>query len=293
MKVMSLGKRLTGLVLVTLGAIGFIVCLAGIAGVWIVGSRVQQVNSEVFRQADELVVQVDRRAAQARDAVAGTRDLVDELKQTLRDSAKALAAERVAERVAERAASLPEIENIERRLMSAMERADGLVQVSASTAELIEQVLATVGVIAAQRDVDLKGASELTATIRSTRESLANASERLADVQRTLAEIRQKRDVDVNLEQVAKLSLGIVAKLDVGQEQLAAFRSRLDETRSRLGQLQGGIRMRIFAAQGLVLLLIGWGGAGQYCLLLQGWRILRPGSPTVKMPADANQESLT
>jgi chromosome segregation ATPase len=289
MKVMSLGKRLTGLVLVTLGAIGFIVCLAGIAGVWIVGSRIQQVNSEVFRQADELVVQVDRRAAQARDAVAGTRDLADELKQTLRASAKEL----VAERVAERAASLPEIENIERRLMSAMERADGLVQVSASTAELIEQVLATVGVIAAQRDVDLKGASELTATIRSTRESLANASERLADVQRTLAEIRQKRDVDVHLEQVAKLSLGIIAKLDVGQKQLAAFRSRLDETRSRLGQLEGRMRMWIFAAQWLILLLIGWGGAGQYCLLLQGWRILRPGSPTVKMPADANQESLT
>jgi chromosome segregation ATPase len=289
MKVMSLGKRLTGLVLVTLGAIGFIVCLAGIAGVWIVGSRIQQVNSEVFRQADELVVQVDRRAAQARDAVAGTRDLADELKQTLRASAKEL----VAERVAERAASLPEIENIERRLMSAMERADGLVQVSASTAELIEQVLATVGVIAAQRDVDLKGASELTATIRSTRESLANASERLADVQRTLAEIRQKRDVDVHLEQVAKLSLGILAKLDVGQKQLAAFRSRLDETRSRLGQLEGRMRMWIFAAQWLILLLIGWGGAGQYCLLLQGWRTLRPGSPTVKMPADANQESLT
>ncbi|MCU0875201.1 MAG: hypothetical protein MUE50_22955, partial [Pirellulaceae bacterium] len=176
---------------------------------------------------------------------------------------------------------------------SAMERADGLVQVSASTAELIEQVLATVGVIAAQRDVDLKGASELTATIRSTRESLANASERLADVQRTLAEIRQKRDVDVHLEQVAKLSLGILAKLDVGQKQLAAFRSRLDETRSRLGQLEGRMRMWIFAAQWLILLLIGWGGAGQYCLLLQGWRILRPGSPTVKMPADANQESLT
>ena len=268
---MSLGKRLTGLVWVALGAIGVVVCLAGVAGVWVAGYRVQRVNSEVFRQVDELVVQVDRRAAEARDAVGGTRELVDELKQTLRDSAMELAAERVAERVV----SLPEIDNLERRLAAAMERADGLVQVSASTAELIEQVLATVGVIAAQRNVDLKGASELTATIRSTRQSLANASERLADVQQVLAEIRQKRDVDVNLEQVAKLSLGIVAKLDVVQEQLAAFRSRLDETRSRLGQLQGRIRMWIFAAQWLILLLIGWGGAGQYCLLLQGWRILR------------------
>jgi chromosome segregation ATPase len=270
---MSLGKRLTGLVLVALGAIGGVVCLAGIAGAWIVGARVRQVNTEVFRQADELVVQVDRRAAQARDAVGGTRDLVDELKQTLRDSAAKLAADRVAERIT----SLPEIDDLERRLAAAMERADGLVQVSASTAELIEQVLATVGVIAGQRDMDLKGASELTATIRSTRQSLADASDRLADVQRVLAEIRRRRGVDVHLEQVAKLSLGIVAKLDVVQEQLAAFRSRLAETRSRLDQIQGRVRSWVYAAQWLVLLLIGWGGAGQYCLMLQGWRILRAG----------------
>ena len=268
---MHAGKRLLGLILFALGALGFVVCLAGIAGVWIAGSRVQQVNAEVFRQADELVVQVDRRAAQARDAVGGTRELVDELKQTLRESATELVAERVAERVA----SLPEIDNLERRLVSAMERADGLVQVSASTAELIEQMLATIGVIAAQRNVDLKGASELAATIRSTRESLANASERLADVQRVLVEIRQQRDVDVNLKQIAKLSLGMVAKLDVVQEQLTALRDRLEETRSRLGQLQGRMRAWVFAAQCLIALLIGWGGAGQYCLVLQGWRILR------------------
>lgn len=268
---MHAGQRLLGLVVFTLGVVGLVVCLAGIIGVWVAGSRVQQVNSEVFRQADELVLQVDRRAAQARDAVVGTRDLVDELKQTLRESVTELVTERVAERVA----SLPEIDNLERRLASGMERADGLVQVSASTAELIEQLLATLGVIATQRNVDLKSVSELTATIRSTRESLANASESLADVQRVLAEIRQQRDVDVHLEQIAKLSLGIVASLDVVQEQLAAFRSRLAETRNRLGQLQDRIRVWILASQWLLLLLIGWGGAGQYCLLLQGWRILR------------------
>ncbi len=57
----------------------------------------------MFRQVDQLIAQVDRRAEQARDAVGDTRDLVDELKQTLRDSAT--------DRVAERVASLPEIDN--------------------------------------------------------------------------------------------------------------------------------------------------------------------------------------
>ena len=171
---MSLGKRLSGLVLVGLGAIGIAVCLAGIAGVWIGASRLQQVNSRVFRQVDQLIVQVDQRATQARDAVGGTRNLVDALKQTLQESATGL--------LAERAASLPEIDNLERRLASAMERTDGLVEVSASTAELIEQLLATIGAVAPERSVDLKVSSELMATIRATRESLADASERLADV---------------------------------------------------------------------------------------------------------------
>ncbi len=265
---MSLGKRLSGLFLVGLGAIGILVCLAGIAGVWIAASRLQQVNSRVFRQVDQLIVQVDKRAAQARDAVGGTRNLVDALKQTLQESATELLAERVA--------SLPEIDNLERRLASAMERTNGLVEVSASTAELIEQLLATIGAIAPERSVDLKVSSELMATIRATRESLANAFERLADVQRRLAEVRQKRDVDVNLSEITKLSLGIVAKLDVVQEQIVTFRSRLDETKSRLAQFQDRMRNWILAGQSLILLLMAWGGAGQYCLLLQGWRLLRP-----------------
>ncbi len=267
---MSLGKRLSGVILIGLGASGILVCLAGIAGVWIAASRLQQVNSRVFSQVDQLVVQVDRRAEQAQDAVGGTRDLVDALKHTLRESATELLAERVA--------SLPEIDNLERRLASAMERADGLVEVSASTAELIEQLLATIGAIASERTVDLEGSSDLTATIRATRESLANASERLADVQRRLADIRQKRDVDVNLSEITKLSLGIVAKLDVVQEQISALRIRLDETQSRLAQFKDMIGNWIFLGQCLILLLIAWVGAGQYCLLLQGWRMLRPPS---------------
>ncbi len=157
-----------------------------------------------------------------------------------------------------------------------MERADGLVEVSVCTAELIEQMLATIGAIASERSMDLRDSSDLVATIRSTRESLATASERLADVRQRLAEIREKRDVDANLLEITKLSLGIVAKLDVVQEQVRAFRTRLEDTQSRLARFQDRMRNWIRAGQCLLLLLLAWIGAGQYCLLLQGWRILRP-----------------
>ena len=212
---MSLGKHLTGLILVGLGAIGMAVCLAGIAGLWIAAARLQQVNSRLFGQVDQLIVQVDQRAAQARDAVGGARDLVETLRQTMKESA--------AELLAGRVASLPQIDNIERRLASAMERADGLVEASASTVELIEQLLAAIGAKAPEESIDRQGSSEVTVAIQSARESLANTSERLADVRRRLAEIRQKRGVNVNLAEIAKLSLSMVAKLDVVQARSPPF----------------------------------------------------------------------
>jgi hypothetical protein len=158
---MSFGKRLTGFLLIGLGAIGMAACLAGIAGLWIGASRLQQVNSRLFHQVDRLIVQVDQRATQAQNAVGGTRELVEALKRTLHESA--------AELLAGRVASLPEIENIERRLASAMERTDQVVEVSASTAELIEQLLADLDAVASERSVDPQGSSDLTATIGSTR----------------------------------------------------------------------------------------------------------------------------
>jgi chromosome segregation ATPase len=268
---MRIVKRLAGIGLVVLGFVGGAVCLAGAAGVWVLGSRLQYVNSQVFGQADQLVVQLDRRVAQTRDVVAETRELVDQFQTQLRESAKGL--------IAERLMAMPEIENLELRLAAALERADGLVQVSAASAELIEQLLATVDASTAGTHVDRETSSELLATIRATSESLANAAERLAGVQRRLDEIRRKRDVDVNFAQITKLLLAVISKLDVVQEQLTAFRGRLDETRQRLDRLQGRISAWVFAGQCLTWLLIAWGGAGQYCLLVRGWQILKRSKP--------------
>lgn len=72
------------------------------------------------------------------------------------------------------------------------------------------------------------------ASIQSVRESLGNASESLSEVQIRLAEIRQNRETQDNLPQIMTLSLGIVAKLDVVQNQMAAVVGRLNETTIRL-----------------------------------------------------------
>ncbi len=108
-------------------------------------------------------------------------------------------------------------------------------------------MLLALGDFASQKNLNLRDSTELMSSIRSARQSLANASQELSDVERRLAEIRQKRDVEGNLPEIMKLSLGIVAKLDVVQVQLAAFRGHLDERKTRLNQSQNRLRRWISA----------------------------------------------
>jgi hypothetical protein len=66
-----------------------------------------------------------------------------------------------------------------------------------------------------------------------------------------------------------------LAKLDVVQAQIGAFPSRLDDAKSRAAQFQDRIRRWILIGECLIVLLVTWLAAGQFCLLLQGRRLLR------------------
>ena len=237
---MHVGNRLVGLGLTVLASPGLWFAWRES---WAFGSstsRLQRFNSKLFGKVDQLVAQVERRADQARNAVGETRDLVDELKQTLRDSAT--------DRVAERVASLPEIDNLEQRLASAMERADGLVQRSTAAAELIEQLLVALADFASERDVDLKRSSELMASIQSVRESLGNASEQ--PLRGSESSGRDSPESGVAGQSPADHEAFARHRRQAGCRTESDGRSsvaRLDETTTRLGQLQNTDKVRGFS----------------------------------------------
>ncbi len=106
-----------------------------------------------------------------------------------------------------------------------MERADGLVQLSTSSAELIEQLVVALAGFASERNVELRLSTELMASVESVRESLGNASERLSEIQQSSGRDSPETGTWRSISpQIMKLSLGIVAKLDVVQDQIAEFR---------------------------------------------------------------------
>lgn len=263
---MRVARSLTGLLLTALGLIGIVICLAGIGGVWIGASRLQQVNATVFDDVQRVVALVDQKAERAGEAAGSTRDLADELRETLRESVREAAETHMV--------SAPEVDDLRQRMAAAMKDAEGLLELSASAAEMFEQVAGSIDSLSmGQRNLSETSAQLLT-TIRSTQDAMADASDRLANVGRRLDEIRQNRDAENNAEQIAQLSLAIVSRLDAVQQQLASFRERLDEVSNRLSRLRDRIETWIFLGQLVLLFLMFWIGAGQYCLLVKGWAIL-------------------
>jgi hypothetical protein len=262
----NLRRRLAGVTLVVFGALGIALSLLAMAGVWIGTSRLRQFNANVFSSTDEVVVRVDRWAAQAGDAVDETRTLTQDLTDAVR--------EYVAERVQNGAATSAAADDVEQRLASALRNANDLLGLSTSATELIVQLLAVVDK-RTDGPAPGDGSPRLIDQIHAARTSLANASECMADLEQLLVEFREKRNVADNTEEITRISLNILAKLDVVQEHLTVLRGQLKEARGQLAELRDRIVAWIVFGRTLFLFLIVWIGAGQYCLAARGCRMLR------------------
>ncbi len=80
---MKLSKRLSPLFIMTLGLLGIVVCIVGIAGTGFVGFRLSRTSDRVFDGVDKSLVVV-------RDRVVSTQRRVQEMKITTEDIGQGL-----------------------------------------------------------------------------------------------------------------------------------------------------------------------------------------------------------
>ncbi len=130
---MTWTKRIFGLLALMLGAVGLVVCLAGIVGVWTVRNRVDLTLEKTFGRVDDVLGKLHDRAQEATDRIQSTQDSVRDLNA------------RVQQRVAElRDVPLGEaadIDQIERQLYARIQQAKTLIEFMQSTVELVAQLL--------------------------------------------------------------------------------------------------------------------------------------------------------
>jgi chromosome segregation ATPase len=250
-----------------LGVVGMVVCLAGIAGMWTASAKLQRLNTAVFAKMDDWVGRIDVRVTQAQSATENTCGLTEQLADTLRT--------KVAERVEARVEALPQVEELQGKLSDTMGEAAGLLELSASAAELIEGFVSGWEDVAAMRPEVQTRSAQLLETIEGTRRAIDAAAATLAELESRLDDLRQQKDVEENSRIIAQLAASILVRLDGVQQQLESFRDRLTEIRGDLDAFRGRIHRQILLGRILVVLVLVWFGLGQFFLAAHGWRLCR------------------
>src|SRR4051794_16070875 len=130
---MTFRRRLVVSVALALGLLGTIACTAAVVGVWVISDRVRNTTEAVFARIDGSLVGIQRRAERTRDRVRDSATSTESIAAGLKEWTVREAGERLALKV--------NLAEKSERLLSVLERADGLLESSSSSAESVQQAL--------------------------------------------------------------------------------------------------------------------------------------------------------
>ncbi|MHC4401852.1 MAG: hypothetical protein ACYTG0_19440 [Planctomycetota bacterium] len=258
---MSFLKRCLGLLAVLLGVAGLAACLLGIVGAWVFGSRLSHTTTEVFTQIDASVIAI-------RDHVGRTRERIHESRQSvgsLSDRLKRWVSKKTLPRVFSNA----ELNEIGRRLASALQRADEWLELSQSSARLAQQALS----LASRTDATIQSdfVDSLLRDVESMRDRLAQAATLVNGIRERISGDPGDHALEEHVPKAVRAVLTVVASLDALDARFGRMGESLDEARGRLQRLQRNVLRWLLVGQIVATLLLAWLGAGQASLVLHGW----------------------
>jgi hypothetical protein len=256
------------------------VCVAGILGVWLVGSRLNGAVDNVFALIDSSLVAVRDRVIGAGERVRAAIITSEDIKQSLKKWTEKEARERLGSQLG--------LEEKADQLASTLQRADHWLEVSESSVELVQQTLELGRSPGAPVESQL--ADRLLEELVSLRVQLTQAVDSVERIRRQTAEVGERGALKEGVDQAVRLTLRVIATLGSVDSRLGAFGNRLSETQTKAEKLKAKtLRWLRIAAVGVTLLML-WMAAGQISLCIHGWRSLRQ-SQTGRTP-DENEPSL-
>jgi hypothetical protein len=252
---MRIARRLFGLLGGAAGAIGLVLCVAGIVACWWLHGEATRRADRTFGRVEDLLADVRDNLGQARDRLRQTQAELD----SVRERESNLAAQPPAERNARRALS--------RKAMTAIDP-----QLGDARGKLVRAT--EVGLV-------LRGVLDALAEIPLVERAGANA-DRLRESSTQLSELIQKADKlagsltgspaeapDASTaDESSRLAEGVgrlVAALDEESSRADRAREATAERRSQIGRW-------ITVAAAIVTVVLVWIGLGQFSLLGHGWK---------------------
>ncbi len=259
--------RLIGLGAILLSALGLLVCLAGIVGVWTVKSRVNAIGNAAFSAADGSLAFVDAKIDRVKEALDKSRQRVGWISK---------AAERLrdvkADARKESEPLLQALDEVFQQLKAAESWLDSCDAVASGVSKVSDAVVSS-EYAAAHEDAT---GIVLSKRIQDLSEAVTDA---LAKVQSVRQELVDLRDTGKVAREVVATVVAHVIDLD---GKLANLSARLEKVGNRVTQAKAsvdGLHQRLhwwtaFAAVALTILMA-WFGISQIGMMGHGWRCFR------------------
>ena len=266
---MSPRNRLLGIVGISLGGIGIVVCAATMIAIWIVSVRIGRLTETLFRKMDQSLVVVRQRVVQTQDRVAVATTTSKDVEEMLRDWGRREAGQQLASRL--NAAERTE------RLASALEQADSWLELAESSTDRIQDILSMNAATDASSETTI--VSKLTADISAVRAQFADVMDLVASLRDRIADATDEKSAKQRIEQAVQFALRVPGMLGSINSRLEAFVDRLSLAQNQLQDLKTRTRRWILVITIGVTLLTLLMTAGQVALCWLAWRRLQLMAP--------------
>lgn len=257
---MAFFKRLFGLLVLVLGLVGLIGCIAVLGLASANRARLQHKTTQVFAELDQFLLLVDGRLVQTQKRVNTAKLTTKTIEKTLQGWTTRESRRLLSHRL--------EVVEKTQYLASALEQADEWLAFSESVVELAKRGLS----LGQDRQEIAKSIDRLVADLAVLRGQIEEAQKLVADLRERIHEFDDEDAVGEHVGQAADLVLRVTVTLDVVDTRLADIRTGVSQTQSQLQEFDGTVRQWITWGVVAVGVLSLWMAAGQVALSLFGWR---------------------
>jgi hypothetical protein len=254
---MRVVRRLGGLLGGAAGAVGLALCVAGAIGVWVGYAEVVRRVDRVFGGADQALVGIQGNLGEATDRLRRTEA---ELEAVRRREAE-LASQPPSERPRRREVSRKAVEGL----------GPGVAEARATLVKATEAALVANGLLDALAELPVVERVNIdTDRLKEASTQLGELTQRSTRLANLLAPAAPAGDGEVGVESARAVEAvrRPIALAEAGSERLEGARHKIVAARDRL-------MWWINAVTTVLAAVLVWIAAGQLCLLIHGWKLVR------------------
>ena len=244
-----------------IGALGVGVCVAAAVVVWLICSRLSQVNDRAFDRIDTALAASRDRVLDAQKRVQESKITTEDVRQGVENWARREATERLTSRL--------DLENKIGRLASGLQEADRWLEVSGASLQGVQQAMEVADSLGAPADatrLDL-----LLEKLGALRSQFKQSIETVDAIRARVDQATEGETLEERISRLAQLALRVVATLSDIDSRLGQFADGIVATQAKGQQLKGRTHSYIVTAQICAMALLAWMAVGQVFLGRYGW----------------------